>query len=347
MSGQPQTSVTLRRDLMDLMDEISFEELGLAGEKILPTLKVRQPSGSYPILPREAKMKVPDTSRGPHGTFARGQWDWSSQSYITTEYGYEETVDNTQTLENEEWIDEEEISAELTVNGLLLARESRVAGSLFNETAFAGTSITNPSTDVFKAGTTNCLVELKTAMDSSATAKVFDVFDLIWSEILRKKCGLAKNQFSLICSDDLVKYMLRTKEVQDSVIYVEPVARMTAERKREFLTDYLGIKEIVTVSSIYDTSGLSQSAEIGKFWSNKYALLAKLSSGKPSFKEGCLGRQPSWSKYANNYIIEDYPDPTRNGIVYRAREYRGATLNTDYGVLIKGMKATVDAKTGI
>ena len=161
MSGQPQTSVTLRRDLMDLMDEISFEELGLAGEKILPTLKVRQPSGSYPILPREAKMKVPDTSRGPHGTFARGQWDWSSQSYITTEYGYEETVDNTQTLENEEWIDEEEISAELTVTGLLLARESRVAGSLFNETAFAGTSITNPNGDVFDTGTTNCKVKLK------------------------------------------------------------------------------------------------------------------------------------------------------------------------------------------
>lgn len=344
MSGQPQAGVTLRNDLRELVEEISFDELNLQAEKILPSIGVGERAASYPVLPREAKMKIPDTSRSPNGTYSRGQWEWGTSSYTTEEYGHEEAVDLTQALENKNYLDEEEISAQLAKEGLLLARESRVATALFNETTFEGTAIANPDNSIFD-GATNCLLTVKTAMDA-AGAEPYAVFDLAW-KVLRGKNGLAKDQYSAVMSDDLVDFILRTEEVLDSVVYVEPVVRMSKERKKQFLADYLGLKEIVTISSIFDTSGLSQSANIAKFWSNEYCLLAKLSDGRKTFRERCIGRQVVWTKYSPNYIIEDYPEPQKNSRVIRAREYRGIVINTDYGILLKGMKGTVNATTGI
>lgn len=345
MSGQPQAGVTLRNDLRELVEEISFDELNLQAEKILPSMGVGERAASYPVLPREAKMKIPDTSRSPNGTYSRGQWEWGTSSYTTEEYGHEEAVDLTQALENKNYLDEEEVSAQLAKEGLLLARESRVATALFNETAFEGTAIPNPSGDIFTAAT-NCLLTVKEEMDDATDAEPYAVFDLAW-KVLRGKNGMAKDQYSAIMSDDLVDFILRTDEVMNSVAYVEPVVRMSKERKRQFLADYLGIKEIVPISSIFDTSGLSQSANIAKFWSNEYCLLAKLSDGRKTFRERCIGRQVVWTKYSPNYIIEDYPEPQKNSRVIRAREYRGIVINTDYGVLLKNMKATVSATTGI
>lgn len=345
MGGQPQAGVTLRNDLRELVEEISFDELNLQAEKILPSLGVVERAASYPVLPREAKMKIPDTSRSPNGTYSRGQWEWGTSSYTTEEYGHEEAVDLTQALENKNYLDEEEVSAQLAKEGLLLARESRVATALFNETAFAGTAITNPSESIFTAAT-DCLLTVKNEMDDAANAEPYAVFDLAW-KVLRGKNGLAKDQYSAVMSDDLVDFILRTDEVMGSVVYVEPVVRMSKERKRQFLADYLGLKEIVPVSSIFDTSGLSQNANISKFWSNEYCLLAKLSDGRKTFRERCIGRQVVWTKYSPDYIIEDYPEPQKNSRVIRAREYRGIVINTDYGVLLKNMKTTVNATTGI
>lgn len=345
MGGQPQFGVTLRNDLRELVEEISFDELNLQAEKILPSLGVVERAASYPVLPREAKMKIPDTSRSPNGTYSRGQWEWGTSSYTTEEYGHEEAVDLTQALENRNYLDEEEISAQLAKEGLLLARESRVATALFNETAFAGTAITNPNTNIF-TGATDCLLTVKDEMDDSTNAKPYAVFDLAW-KVLRGKNGLAKDQYSAVMSDDLVDYILRTGEVMSSVVYVEPIVRMSKERKRQFLADYLGLKEIVSISSIFDTSGLSQNANIAKFWSNEYCLLAKLSDGRKTFRERCIGRQVVWTKYSPNYIIEDYPEPQKNSRVIRAREYRGIVINTDYGILLKNMKDEVNTTTGI
>lgn len=345
MSGQPQAGVTLRNDLRELVEEISFDELNLQAEKILPSMGVGERAASYPVLPREAKMKIPDTSRSPNGTYSRGQWEWGTSSYTTEEYGHEEAVDLTQALENKNYLDEEEVSAQLAKEGLLLARESRVATALFNETAFAGTAITNPSGDIFTEAT-NCLLTVKYEMDKAANAEPYAVFDLAW-KVLRGKNGMAKDQYSAVMSDDLVDFILRTDEVMKSIIYVEPVVRMSKERKRQFLADYLGIKEIVPISSIFDTSGLSQNANIAKFWSNEYCLLAKLSDGRKTFRERCIGRQVVWTKYSPNYILEDYPEPQKNSRVIRAREYRGIVINTDYGILLKHMKGTVSTTTGI
>ena len=134
---------------------------------------------------------------------------------------------------------------------------------------------------------------------------------------------------------------MQTTEIKGSVQYTEAVPTMARERKMSFLAEYLGIKEIVEVSSLYDTAGLNTTASIGKFWSNEYAMLAKLAPATPSPKRLGLGSQPVFSRYATDYIMESYEKPTHNQYIVRAREFRGEKINTDFGVLINNVKTTV------
>lgn len=347
MGGQLKEGTTrLREDLKELVEEIGFEELGLVGEKIAPPIQVKVNASSYPVLRKEAVMKAPDIEVGADGTFSRGEWDYDTKSYMTKETGHEEPVKLTEALENSDYIDEDEIAGKRAVEGLKLGNESTVASTLFNETTFAGTALSaNPDAALFSAAT-DSLVTIINEMDDATNATPYKVFDTIYRGIMRKKNALSKKAFSLVLSDDLVSFMIRTNEVMNSVMYTDPVPSMPMERKRQFLADYLEFKEIVPVSSVYDTTGLNSDARIGKFWSNEYAMLAILSNGANSFKERAVARQPIWSKYSPSYILEEYIENNKRNRIYRARQYRGIIVNTDYGILIKNMKTTVDLTTG-
>lgn len=332
MSGAQKKLGTLRPDLKILVEELQFEELGLVNERIMPVLTVQKESGTYPVLPREAIAKVPDISRSPDGSFKRGEWEWTAASYTTEMTGYEEPLDVVSALVDSEYLDEEEVTARRVRQGLLLGNESKVAGKLFNLTTFAGNAIANPDSTYFSgSSSSDCHLEIKNEFDDFTSATPFAVIDLAYKQ-LRKKNLLAKKQFSLVASDDVVSNMLRCDEVADAVKYVEPLATMSAERKRSYLAEYLGIKEIVPVSAWYDTTGLGKDADFGAFWSDEFILLAKLSQGQASFKEGCLGRQLSWSKWP--FQVDTYYKDENMSRIYRATQYRGMILNTDYGILL-------------
>jgi hypothetical protein len=148
MAGaQKGTSVTLRNDLIDMVEEIQFEDLNLTAERIAPTVPVTEKAAEYPVLPREAKMKLYETRRHNDGSYTRGQYDWSSDTYICYEYGFEEPVDNVSKLENAKYLDEEAQAAARAYEALHLGRESRVASALLNTTTFTGATNTGTITN--------------------------------------------------------------------------------------------------------------------------------------------------------------------------------------------------------
>jgi hypothetical protein len=338
--GQRASTVTLRQDLTDLVEEITFEDLNLNAERVAPSVSVDKDSGRYPVLPREAIMKVPDTRRQSDGAYARGQWEWEDDSYITYEYGFEEPIDNVDKLRDKDFIDHEEQSAKRAYEGLHLGRESRVASALYNTTTWTGASNTTALTNEW---------------DDNANATPWADIDAVCI-ILRGKCGFNKKTFSLILSDDLVDYFFRTNEVKavlsltpQGASYSSYTGMVTAPRatKLTWMAEYFGIKEVIEVTSIYDTTKLAQTATIGKFWSNEYAFLGKLCPPGSNVKTQGAIKQLVWSQYSSNYIMESYEEPKYNRNIVRCREYRGIKTNTDYGHLISNMKTTVSASTGI
>jgi len=324
MSGQAGSSVTLRIDLKEMLVEIEHEELNLTYDTVAPEVQVSQESARYPVMPREAKMKVPDTRRNEDGSYPVGEWEWSDDSYYCLEYGFEEEIDNVDKLRWEDFVDQEEESSKLAHESLMLGRESRLATELFNASNFSGktTGLTNEWDDATNA----------TPWQDIETAAVN----------ITKNCGLGKEWMTLILSKQLVEYAVRTADIQDNVKYTESILTKTADVKAKFLADYLGIKECKLVRSLYDTSGLAASASIGKFWSNEYALLGVLSKGNTLRSRG-LVKAPVWKRYSSDYQVHSYNIDTHNKSRIRVSESRGLILDNNFGWLLSNMKTTVDS----
>lgn len=329
--GERGSSVSLRRDLTDMAQEIDFSDLNLNASRVAPIVTVPLESGRYPVLPREAKMKVPNTRRQSDGSYTRGQWTWEDDNYYTREFGFEEPVDNVDALRDADYIDHEEQATKLAYEGLLLARESRVATALYNTTTWTGTSNTTAITNEW---------------DDATNATPWANIDTA-AKAVRGKCGYNKSQMSVIISDDLVEYAVRTNELKNYFQYSESshmMLRSGIEEQAVMLKNYFGVKEVIIVNSIYDTTGLSSSATIGKFWSNEYIFVGKLNptSGNNLQTQGVI-KQIIWDKYSSDFIVEDYDEPRYNRKVIRAREYWGYKVNTDYGHLLTNAKTTVSS----
>lgn len=320
------SDVKLRMDLVEMTEEIQFEDLKLAGEQIAPTVSVSRDHGAYPVLPREARMKVMDTRRKADGTFQRSDWQWDEDTYATYEYGFEEPIDDVEALKDEEFINHEEVSAEFAKEGLFLGRESRLADALLNETKFAGkvTEISNP-------------------WDNSSAATPFEDIDAACKK-LRSRLGFPKEMFSVALTDDLVEYAIKSDEVKGFFQYSGEYARVlrsSLDEKAAFLRSYFGVKEVIVTRALYDTSKLASSAKIGKFWSNEYILVFKKVPA-PTLKAQGLVKQLRWSKYGPDYIMEDYYVPESRQTIIRAREYRGLKIDTQYGQLLSNAKTEVE-----
>jgi len=325
--GQAASGVTLRQDLMSLVEEIQFEDLNLTADTIAVPAPVAEVTGYWPVLPREVRMKVPDTRRQADGSFNRDQWDWNSDSYLTYEYGFEEPVDMTSQEVNERFINQEAIAASLAWQKLLLGRESRVATALMNTTTFTGATNT---------------VAVAEEWDDAANAVAWANIDAA-AIILRGKTGYAKRSMSLIITDDNLDYVMRSTNVIANIKYTRDIETMPREGKRRWFAEYLGIKEVLETSAIYDTSklgGTFSATTAGKFWSNEYGMLCILDRSPSMMQTGVI-KQPVFSQYAQDYVMESYEEPAQRKLIIRAREYRGIKVNADYGVLLTNMKTTV------
>jgi hypothetical protein len=327
MGGQAASGVTLRSDLRSLLEEYDFtRDQKLMAEVILPTIPVVEAAAHYPTLPRENRLRIPDTARAKNGTYSRDQWEYSEGTYTTREYGHEETIDISQAAVNSSWVDEEEISSQMAAQKLMLAREQRVASAVYNTTTFTGATNTGAITNEWD--------------DSTNATPWADIENA--AIIVRAKCGLQKSNLSLILSDDLIKFLLKCTEVINSIQYTESIPTMAEERKLQFAADYLGIKQVIGVTGLYETTKIGQpTPAMGHLWSSEYAMLCKLNTVSRTWKEIGLGRQPAFSKVTDTYLIEEYSEPATRSLVIRALEYRGTTVNSDYGYLLSNMKTTV------
>jgi hypothetical protein len=252
--------------------------------------------------------------------------------YTTQEFGFEEQIDNVSQKRFEEYVDQEEVSAQIAYTQLLLAREKRVADAVMNATTFAGAA------NVF---------DITEEWDDADAATPLSDISISAYEKLRAKTGYSLGQASLIMTDDQFKYVMMTDEVVNSVIYTEAVATMSQDRRTQFLADYFHVKEILLTETLYDTAALDAEQSFGKLWSNEYMMLCYLNSSVQSWKEPGLGRMPTWQKFSNDYYTETYEEPQTDSTVVRVREFNGIQLNSRFGVLISNAKTTVGATSQI
>ncbi|MBW3540754.1 MAG: hypothetical protein KY476_10825 [Planctomycetes bacterium] len=301
----PNTSLaTLRPDLASFEEfDLEMQRRGYIGTQVLPVMGVAKQSGTFGKITLESLLQNRSVERAPGGGYSRGDWDFGTDSFATTERGAEEPVDDRESELYSEYFDAEQVSAARAYEAVLQAQEQRIAALLFNATTWTGASLTT--------GVTN-------EWDDAANATPIDDVEAAVRKVW-EGTGLWPNALML---NRLVFRNLRN--------CAQIIERITAsgagspakasDVTAQMLAAVFDLERIVVGGNPKNSAAEGQSASIAPIWSNEYAMVAKLATGN-DIREPCLGRTFHWDADGSmpGGAIETYRDETVRSEIVRVR----------------------------
>lgn len=275
--------------------------MGFIGLEILPIYRTAEESSTYPVIPKEAMLKIHETGRAPRAAYQRGDWEYERGFYTTSEEGWEEPLDDVERkLLGRQAPGIAEMVATLRAwNIIMRNQEKRVADYLFNTTNFTNTGA------------------VSTEWDTAASATpIDDVED-------------AKNAFLLQCGalPDTLTITYTTfsnlrlcDQIVDRLKYTFPGINLNQINSDQLATIF-NIARVLVAGSVYNSAGLGLDASIEFLWSYEYAALTKTARGQ-DITEPCCGRTFLWTEDSpENPIVESYREEQRRSDMFRVRHY--------------------------
>lgn len=312
--------VTIRHDVMEVLDK--RPDLEFQADKILPPLYERRTGGQIFVMGAGEGKKNFDTKRAKNGSYASGDWRLQKDSFESEVHGFEMRVDLIEAMVMGEILDERLAASQMARDTLFIDREFRVSQAVFNTTTFATAKYTLAVANKYDTDLATIKADIKVGADA-----------------IKKRMGIGKKMLSYICNDELIDEMVTNISKITSISNNVALELEDEKLRTAALVRYLGIKEIVSVSSLYDTTGLNtdSDAEFDDMWRKDYAMLAALSPTTNSWKAGGLGRQPTYAKLTKDWVAESYFNPVVDGEVMRVKDYRGEKVFKDFGFLFTGL----------
>jgi hypothetical protein len=289
-----------RPDLGMLVQEYMDQAptMGYIGLDVMPLLPVAEQSSSYPVIPKEAMLKIPDTARAPRGTYNRGDWEFENGFYATKEHGWEEPIDDSERRLYASLFDAEAIATRRAVKIILASQEKRIADMVFNASNFTAHAV---GTNWDTAASATPIVDVNTGKLS-----------------VRSACGMLPN--TLIISYTSFVNLRDCDEIVDRIKYTFPgldINRMTTQQ----LAAVFDIPRVLVGGAIYDAAKKGQTASITDLWSCEYAMLT-ITSNSPDITEPCIGRTFLWTGDSDsNSVVESYRDEERRSDIVRVRHH--------------------------
>ena len=298
-----------RPDLGMLVEEYMDEAptMGYIGLDVMPLMPVQEQSATYPVLPKEVMLKIPDTSRAPRGKYNRGDWEFENGFYVTQENGWEEAIDDTERKLYASMFDAEAVATRRAVKIILGAQEKRVSLMVFNATNFTANAVSIEWDTVATA----------TPIDDVNTGKLS----------VRSACGMLPN--ALIISYTSFVNLRRSEQIIDLISYTFPGADIN-KMTRQQLAAVLDVPQVLVGGAVYDAAKKGQDASITDLWSYEYAMLTIIGSGG-DIMEPCLGRTFLWTEdSAENTLVESYREEDRRSDIIRVRHNTQERLIKSY-----------------
>jgi hypothetical protein len=279
------------------------------GLEVMPLFPTAVQAGSFPVIPKEALLKLFDTSRAPRGKYKRDDFEYERGKFSTSEQGWEEPVDDAErALLDQEAPGLADIVATKRAMGMILRnQEKRIADTIFNSTNFTA----------HHAG-----VEWDTAATGTP---ITDVKDGIAS--FRSQCGMTPDV--LIISYTTFQDLRNCAQIVDRIKYTVPgidIASMTTSQ----LAQCLGVPRVLVGGGVYDSTGKGIDSTIADIWNYEYAMLAKIGQGR-DILQPCIGRTFLWTADSpGNAIVEEYREEQSRSDIYRVRHHVAETLLKSY-----------------
>mgnify|MGYP003647188039 FL=1 len=312
------SAAIFRGDIAGVVEQAKDYEAGLIGTQVMPILDVPVRAGQYPsfVLKEGQLLKSDVKNRAPYGSFARGTRAFNQDTYTALEYGYEEAVDDTVTLDVARFFDAEVIAAKLAKRKLLLAHELRVAAKLFDNSVFtatnSGTAYTTANLATFDAGADvqEAIDRLLAKGESTSNLKVVIPY-AVWTRIRASTKFQNRLRGAGISSDTILN------------------------ASTQAAAEVFGVAEVLIGRASYDTAPEGIAFAAGNVWSNTLIWVGSVTQASAGFFGGGAGFTLNWSEYGPAIGVSTYREEAIKSNIVRASQYTAEkVVNANAGQLI-------------
>lgn len=292
-----------RPDLAAAFMEVSLEALQrqFVATEILRPFSAMEQAGTFAKVKLESLLKERKTSRANGANYNRGDWEFTNDSWVTDEHGWEEAVDERSKRIYGRIFDAELISTAKAVHAVLENQERRMADLLTNATTFAGQI-------------TSCQDE----WDDYANAEPIDVVETavraFWS-----RTGIWPD--TLTVNRTVFRNLRLCSQIQDRIASSGAGSAVKAsDITPEMLAQVFDLDRVLVAGGAKDSAREGQARSIANIWSNEYAVLTATAK-TDAIDEPCSGRLFHWDEDGGDLFgaIESYEEPQTRSTIIRVR----------------------------
>ena len=312
------SAAIFRGDIAGVVEQAKDYEAGLIGTAVMPILDVPVRAGQYPsfVLKEGQLLKSDVKNRAPYGSFARGTRAFNQDTYSALEFGYEEAVDDTVTLDVARFFDAEVIAAKLAKRKLLLAHELRVAAKIFDNTVFtatnSGTAYTTGNLATFDVG-----ADVQEAID----------------RLLAK--GESTSNLSVVLSSQVWTRIRASTKFQNRLRGTGLSSDTILNASTQAAAEVFGVSEVLIGRASYDTAPEGVAFASGNVWSNSLIWVGSVTQASAGFFGGGAGFTLNWSEYGPAIGVSTYREEAIKSNIVRASHYTAEkVVNANAGQLI-------------
>jgi hypothetical protein len=312
------SAAIFRGDIAGVVEQAKDWEAGLIGTQVMPILDVPVRAGQYPsfVLREGQLLKSEVKNRAPYSDYARGTRAFTQDTYTALEYGYEEAVDDTVTLDVARFFDAEVMSAKLAKRKLLLAHELRVAAKIFDAGAFtstnSGTAYTTGNIGTFDVGEdVQLALDRMLARGESTTNTRVVIPYQVWTRVR------ASTKFQ--------NRLRGTGLSSDTILNASTQAA----------AEVFGVAEVLIGRASYDSAPEGVAFAAANVWANTFIWVGSVTQAGAGYFGGGAGFTLNWSEYGPAIGVSTYREEKIKSNIVRASHYTAEkVVNSNAGQLI-------------
>lgn len=292
--------------------DLAMNMRGFIGPRVLRPRLVSIQAASIGKIPLEQLLQQRDTNRAPGAGYPRGDFEFTTFSYATQEYGWEEPLDDRTLAVFRDMIDAEAVHTDRAVHVVCESYERAVAAAVYNTSTWTGATLTTAITHEW---------------DDSTNAKPSD--DVIAAkEKIRALSGLEAN--ALILNKSQFEWLCVTDQMLDRVKYTQRADLATMVNA---VADCLGVEYLLVSGGFTNSANAQATASMARLWSNEYMMVCRIARTDDP-REPCIGRTFMFTEEnagvgtdeALALITEEYRDENVRGSVIRVRNDRDIVI---------------------
>ena len=275
------SGTTVRQELNDIVLEYANDlNPQFMSLDILPIKNTDFKSGTFGKLPIENVTNESGTGlKAPGSGYSRQNSSYENDNFTCVKYGFEEEIDDDESLEAEAYFNMEISAAQLNFFRLKRAAEIRNAALLFNTSNFSGHT-----------------GNVTTEWSSTSGVPISDVQGKILT--LKQAVGgaLGDVEICMACSEKVFRNVIKTTEVKAAIM-----GGSGSMADKVLNADNIGaarLADILGINQVFYSAAQNGGSDV---WDDEYALLFIRSTSDILRSSVQLGRTFLWTKSTPNY----------------------------------------------